>query len=30
MSAGWRDGCPAAGMKAKRIASGHWLGKILI
>jgi len=23
MSAGWRGGCPAAGMTAKRIASGR-------
>jgi len=25
-AAGWRDGCPAAGMTAKAVRSGRWLG----
>src|SRR5664280_2757355 len=29
-SAGWRDGCPAAGMSAKAVRSGHWLGSVSV
>jgi len=27
---GWHGGCLAAGMTAKRIASGRWLGEFFI
>ena len=28
MSYGWRAGCPAVGMTAKAVRSGHWFGTL--